>query len=173
MRCLVRQGVLEGVLELGEEACLVDELGRLQVGEAPPQLGLGHLGDGLKKGEGEIGADDRRGLEQTFFVLGQPIDPGRQHGLHGGGHLNRLEPLDLTIGSALAHQHLGLDQGANALFQEERISDTATTWPCPSRARSSARCSCSISMVRPTNRVRPWAAAARKRARSGRARTSS
>ena len=31
---LLGEGVLEGILDLGEEACLVEELGRLQMGEA-------------------------------------------------------------------------------------------------------------------------------------------
>ena len=43
---LVRQGVLEGVLALGEEARLVEELGRLEVRQAAMERLLGQLGDG-------------------------------------------------------------------------------------------------------------------------------
>ena len=43
---LVREGVLEGIDPLGDKACLVEELGRLQVGEAAVQYRLGQLGNG-------------------------------------------------------------------------------------------------------------------------------
>ena len=38
---LVREGVLKGVLALGKEPGLVEELGRLEVGQAAMQVGLG------------------------------------------------------------------------------------------------------------------------------------
>ena len=46
---LVRQGVLEGVFVLGEQARLVEELGRLQVRQAAVQRRLGQLGNGLQQ----------------------------------------------------------------------------------------------------------------------------
>ena len=46
---LVRQGVLEGVRLVRKQACLVEELGRLQVRQAPMDLRLRHLGDGLQQ----------------------------------------------------------------------------------------------------------------------------
>ena len=39
---LVGEGVLEGILVVGKEPGLVEELGRLQVGEAAMQRSLGH-----------------------------------------------------------------------------------------------------------------------------------
>ena len=44
---LVGQGVLEGEFALGEQPRLVEELGRLQVGQATLQVRLGQLGNGL------------------------------------------------------------------------------------------------------------------------------
>src|SRR5215475_14211588 len=44
---LVGEGVLEGVVELGEEAGFVEELSGLQVAETAAQLRLGQLHDGL------------------------------------------------------------------------------------------------------------------------------
>jgi hypothetical protein len=42
---IVGQGVLEGVLQLGEEACLVEELGGLQTGKPTAQVILPKLGN--------------------------------------------------------------------------------------------------------------------------------
>jgi len=47
---LVRQGVLKGEVALGEEPRLVEELRRLQVGEAAIEVRLGPLGNGLQQG---------------------------------------------------------------------------------------------------------------------------
>ena len=46
---LLGEGVLEGVDVLGEELQLVEELGGLQVGEAPAERLFGLLGDGLEE----------------------------------------------------------------------------------------------------------------------------
>ena len=48
---LVRQRVLERVLEVGKEARLVEELRGLQPGEPSAQLLLGLVGDGLQQRE--------------------------------------------------------------------------------------------------------------------------
>ena len=45
---LMGEGVLEGILVLGEEVRFVEELGSLQVGETAMQRFFGHLGDGLQ-----------------------------------------------------------------------------------------------------------------------------
>ena len=47
---LVRQGVLEGVFVLGEEARLVQELRGLEVGEVAVQLGVRQVGNGGQEG---------------------------------------------------------------------------------------------------------------------------
>ena len=52
VRHLVGQGVLEGVFVLREEAGLIQELGRLEVGQATVQSLLGQLGNGLQQGQG-------------------------------------------------------------------------------------------------------------------------
>ena len=73
IRHLVGEGMFEGVLQLGEEACLIEELGRLEVCKAPPQLRLGPFSDGLEEGKGDIRPDDRRGLEEAFLVRWRPM----------------------------------------------------------------------------------------------------
>ena len=85
---LVREGVLEGVFELGKEARLVEELGRLQVRQAAVERLLGHVGNGLEQGQGYLCADDGRGLQQALLLGRQPVDAGRQHRLHRGRHLD-------------------------------------------------------------------------------------
>src|SRR5215510_724136 len=47
---LMGQGVLEGILALGKEARLVEELGSLQVGETAMQRLFGNLSDSLQQG---------------------------------------------------------------------------------------------------------------------------
>ena len=59
VRHLMRQRVLERVLEIGEEMGLVQELGGLEVGELPPQRRLVHVGDGLEHRVRHILPDDR------------------------------------------------------------------------------------------------------------------
>jgi hypothetical protein len=63
---LLSEGMLEGVLDVGKEASLIEELSDLQVSEAVPDLLLGLLSNGLQEGQGNISADDGRGLEQAL-----------------------------------------------------------------------------------------------------------
>ena len=49
---LLGEGVLEGVCELGEETCLVEELGGLQVGEATAERLLGTSAMAWRRGRG-------------------------------------------------------------------------------------------------------------------------
>ena len=97
---LVGQGVLEGVLALGEEARLVEELGRLEVRQAAVQRLLGQLGNGLQQGQGHLRANDRGGLEQALLLRRQAVDARRQHRLHGGRHLNARQGLRQAIGAS-------------------------------------------------------------------------
>jgi hypothetical protein len=65
---LVRQGVLEGVFQLGEQARLIQKLRRLQVRQAAVQRRLGYVGNGPQQGEGHVRANHRSGLEQVFLL---------------------------------------------------------------------------------------------------------
>ena len=88
---LVRQGVLEGVVLLGEEPRLVEELGRLQVRQTAVQRRLGQLGNGLQQGQRHLRADDRGRLQEPLLLGRQAVDARRQHRLHRGGHLEAGE----------------------------------------------------------------------------------
>src|SRR5438128_11460703 len=122
---LMGQGVLEGVFALGEQARLVEKLGCLEVRNTAMQRLLGHLGNGVQQGEGDLGANDRGGLEQMLVLGWQSVDTRRQHGLHGGRHLNARQGLRQAVRPALAHQDLALQQGAHALLQEKGIASGA------------------------------------------------
>src|SRR5262249_31198295 len=63
----------------------------------------------------------RGGLEQALLLGRQPVDTRRQHRLHGGRDLDGRQDLPWAIGPRLTDQDSRLDQGAHALFQEERI----------------------------------------------------
>src|SRR6185295_17137619 len=70
---------------------------------------------------GHVLPDDRGGLEQPLLLWWQSIDPRGEHGLHRRRHLDDRRGSTQPVGSALADQRTRLDQGADALLQEERI----------------------------------------------------
>jgi hypothetical protein len=68
VRHLVSQRMLERIFEVRKEASLVHELGGLEMRESVAQLLLGHVADRRQKREGNIFADDERGLEQALLL---------------------------------------------------------------------------------------------------------
>src|SRR5262249_51976783 len=122
---LVRQGVREGEVALGEQPRLVQELSRLQMGEAAVERRLGQLGNGLQERQGHLCANDRCCLQQLFLLRRQPVDTRREHCLYRGRHLNTWERLGQAIRPPLSDQHLCFHQGAHALLQEEGITPSA------------------------------------------------
>ena len=114
--------MLEGVLEVGEQTLLVEELGGVQVGEAAAQGVLGQIGDGRQQREGHILADDRGRLEQPLLLRREAVDAGRQDRLHGARHLDGRECPGQLVATALADQHPGLHECPHALLEEEGIA---------------------------------------------------
>ena len=119
---LVRQGMLEGVFRLGEQAGLIQELRRLEVRQAAVQRRLGQLRNGLEQGQGHLGANHGRRLQEPLLLRRQPVDACCQHRLHRGRHLNGRQRLRQAVRPRFAHQHPGLHQGAHALLQKEGIA---------------------------------------------------
>jgi hypothetical protein len=68
IRHLVSQRVLERVLDIGEQARLVEELGRLEPGEAPGQHVGGSSGDTREHGHRDVGADHGGGLKKVLVL---------------------------------------------------------------------------------------------------------
>ena len=71
---LVGERVLERVLEIREEARLVEELGRLEMRRAPAKLVLGLVRDSLEERERHVLPDDGGGLEEALVVGRESID---------------------------------------------------------------------------------------------------
>ena len=121
VRHLVREGVLERVLEVGNEPGLVEELRGLKVGELDAHLGLRRVGDGQEQREGHVLADDGGSLEQSLGLGPQAVDAGGQDGLHRGRHLDRVDRSGQGVRASLTAQGLGLHERLHGLLEEERI----------------------------------------------------
>ena len=92
------------------------------MGESRPELLVRELGDPVEKPEGDVLSDHRGGLQETLLVEGQAIDPGGQDRLDRGRHLDRLDRLGEPVGTAGPGQGPRLDEGPDALLQEEGIA---------------------------------------------------
>jgi hypothetical protein len=71
---LLGQGMPEGVLEIGEEPALVEELRGLELRQTPAEHVLGLLGDGLEESKRDVLADNRGSLEQPLVLGREPVD---------------------------------------------------------------------------------------------------
>jgi hypothetical protein len=77
VRDLVREGVLERVLDFREEPDLVHEFGGVQAAETLAHPVLGFLGDGEEQRARNILADGGRGLKQALVLRIEPVDARR------------------------------------------------------------------------------------------------
>jgi hypothetical protein len=96
VRHLVRQGVLEHIRQLGEEALLVDHLDRLEL----PQHLLRpspDLCEPIQQAAGKLPADDRGQLQRPLRCLFQAVDPGHDHILDRVGNDDLVETLRQDI----------------------------------------------------------------------------
>jgi len=89
----LRQGVLERVDQLGDQAGLVEKLAVLEPLKGPPNPFLVVFDDLPKPREWDVFADDRRRLEQALVVGREPVDPRGEHCLHRCGHPQRRHGL--------------------------------------------------------------------------------
>ena len=118
---VVRQSMLERVLDVREHARFVEKLGGLEPPDRGVELGLALPGDRLEQPERNVLPDDRRRLEDSPVRGRQPVDAGGQHGLHRRRDLDGREGPCQPVGTALAGQRSGLDERPHALLQEERV----------------------------------------------------
>src|SRR5262249_58950978 len=79
-------------------------------------------GRGGKRGEGHLGAEARRCLQETLLLGWQSVNTRCQYRLHGGWHLQTGQRLRQAIGPVLAHQDPRLHERADALFQKEWVT---------------------------------------------------
>ena len=71
---LFDEGVLEGVLRLGVDGRLVDELCLHQRLQGGAQVALVDSGDVAQQRRRELPADHRRGLQHVLVPLGEPVN---------------------------------------------------------------------------------------------------
>jgi hypothetical protein len=133
VRDVVRQRVLERVLDVREQRGLVEELRGLELVEAGAQRVVVEAGDGAQEGERHVLADHGGGLEQPLVLGRQSIDARGEDRLHGWRDLDGLRRLRQTVIAELADEGPGLDQGPDALFEEERIALGAGDEQAPQR----------------------------------------
>ena len=114
--------MLEGVLGIREEPCLVEKLGRLQMREPPMYRFLRRLRHGVEQHERHVLANDRSRLEQPLVFGREPVDPGRQDHLHGRRDLDCLDGPGQTIGAAFPGEHTRLHERPDALLDEKGIA---------------------------------------------------
>ena len=119
---LMRERVLEGVLEIREQAGLVEQVGGLERFESATERVIWQLGDRLEQRERHVLAHDGSRLEQAFVLRGEPVDPRGENRLDRGRDLDRLDRLRQAIPSARAIQRLRLRQRSDRFFEKERIA---------------------------------------------------
>ena len=113
--------VLEAVLEIREQPCLVEEFGSLQVIEPATERLVREIGNRLEQRERHILADDGGDLEQALVLQREPVDARRQHRLDRGWDLDGLDRLGQPIPAALSRQRFRLHQRPDRFLQEERV----------------------------------------------------
>jgi hypothetical protein len=93
--------VLEGQLQLREEADRVEQLGSLEPREAGLKLGVRRFRDTLEKHERDVLPDHGGRLEQALVFGRQPIDSSGQDRLDGGRYPDSLDRAGQAIAAAL------------------------------------------------------------------------
>ena len=113
--------VLERVLDLRKETCLIEKLRGLKSRESVAKFLLGLIRDGLEECERYILADDGRRLKKTLLLRWQPINSGGKDSLHCCRYLGVLNRFGKTIISSLTCQNICFYECPDTLLQEEWI----------------------------------------------------
>ena len=80
---LLRERVLEDILDVRDRRLLVDEFTKLQIGEEAFELLFRVARDASCETEDELAAEDGKSLQERLLVVTQPIDTRGEDGLHG------------------------------------------------------------------------------------------
>ena len=118
----VRQSMLESIFDVGEESDFVEEFRGLQTCQPAAKIVPSETSNGLQQVEGHILADHRSRLKELFVLRREPVNSGCQDRLYRGGNVNRRRRSPQPVRSAVADQHLGLDQRPDALLQKQWIA---------------------------------------------------
>ena len=118
---LVRQCVLERVLDVREQSSLMEELGGLE--PPKPVMRIASLVcNGLQQRQRHILPDHGCGLKQALVRRRETVDSRGEQRVHSRGHPNRLKILGDAIASWLADEHAGLHQRADTFLQEQWVA---------------------------------------------------
>ena len=117
---LLRERVLEDILDVGDRRLLVDELAKLEVGEETLELLVRVSGDGPGETEDELPAEDGKSLQERLLVVAQPVDTRGEDGLHGRRNAQRRKRLDQLDRPLRSLQGAFVEQRLNRLLHEER-----------------------------------------------------
>lgn len=118
---LLSERMPEGVLRLGVQRALEDELGPFEAGERGRQVARRQVGDPLEDGPRELLADERSRLKDPPLSFGETVDARGEHGLDGRRNLHRLDRAHQAIVPAATFEDCTLDERSNDLLGEERI----------------------------------------------------
>ena len=160
IRDLVREGVLERVLEVREQARLVQELRALESTEPLVQPILVEAGDREQQAERDALAHDGRRLEQAFVAGRQPVDPSGEDRLDRRRHADGVERPRNAIGAASTGEHTALGERPDAFLEEERVAlrpiDQEPLEGCQTRVAAEQRIQETLGALRQEGSMRSW-----------------
>ena len=118
---LMRERMFERVLELWEQAGLIEEFSGLEICEISAEITSPVL-EGLKQDNRYVLPDHRGRLQQTLCLGRESIDPPGQQRLHRCRHSDRRDIRHQAVRAAFAGEGSRLHQGPHGLFQEKRVA---------------------------------------------------
>jgi hypothetical protein len=119
---LLGQRVLEGVLDLRIQLCLVEELALLQNRGGSVQLRLRELGAAAQERQRNPLADHRGHLQHVLLALLETIDACSENRLHRQRNSQAFDRPCQLIGATPPCKRTGLDQALHDLFNEVRVA---------------------------------------------------
>jgi hypothetical protein len=108
--------MLERVLDLRKETCLIEKLGGLKSRKPVAKFLLSLIGDRLEKNERYILPNDGCRLKKTLLLGWKPVNSSCQHGLDRCWYLGPLNRFSRTIISSLTGQKICFYECPDALL---------------------------------------------------------
>src|SRR5437867_3572850 len=121
VRDLVRERMLEGVLEVREQTRLIEELGGLEVSKTPAELRLGKVGNPFEQCHRDVFADSGGRLQEDLLVRRKAIDASSQDAGHSRGDVDVVNGAGEAIGAWRANKRASLDEASHAFFEKEGV----------------------------------------------------